>query len=67
MLRNNLFFISFFSQNLYLVVYAMMDYGTPGEMHKMLSSWNGTWNVETTIWAMKAKHRKSQPALPLTA
>ncbi|MEO6542149.1 MAG: DUF1579 domain-containing protein [Ferruginibacter sp.] len=29
---------------------AMMDYGTPGEMHKMLASWNGTWNGETTMW-----------------
>ena len=30
---------------------AMMDYGTPGDMHKMLASWSGTWNGETTIWA----------------
>jgi hypothetical protein len=29
---------------------AMMEYGTPGEMHKMLASWSGTWNGETTMW-----------------
>jgi len=29
---------------------AMMEYGTPGEMHKMLASWNGTWSGETTVW-----------------
>jgi opacity protein-like surface antigen len=29
---------------------AMMDYGTPGDMHKILASWNGTWNGETTMW-----------------
>jgi hypothetical protein len=29
---------------------AMMDYGTPGEMHKMLAASNGTWNGETTMW-----------------
>lgn len=25
-------------------------YMTPGEMHKMIASWNGTWNAETTMW-----------------
>jgi len=29
---------------------AMMDYGTPGEMHKMLAASNGTWSGETTVW-----------------
>ena len=29
---------------------AMIDYGTPGEMHKLLASWNGTWSGETTMW-----------------
>jgi len=29
---------------------AMMDYGTPGPMHQMLASWNGTWTVEMTHW-----------------
>ena len=28
----------------------MIEYGTPGEMHKMLASWNGTWNGEMTMW-----------------
>ena len=28
----------------------MMEYGTPGEMHKMLASWDGTWTGETTMW-----------------
>lgn len=29
---------------------AMMEYGTPGEMHKMLAASTGTWNSETTMW-----------------
>lgn len=29
---------------------AMMDYGTPGKMHELLASWNGTWAGETTMW-----------------
>lgn len=29
---------------------AMMEYGTPGKMHEMLASWNGTWTGETTMW-----------------
>ena len=29
---------------------AMMDYGTPGKMHELLASWNGTWTGETTMW-----------------
>lgn len=29
---------------------AMMDYGTPGKVHEMMASWNGTWNGETTMW-----------------
>src|SRR5574339_354003 len=28
----------------------MMEYGTPGPMHQMLASWNGTWTGETTMW-----------------
>jgi Protein of unknown function (DUF1579) len=29
---------------------AMMEYGTPGDMHKMMASWNGTWNGDMTMW-----------------
>lgn len=29
---------------------AMMDYATPGEMHKLLASFNGTWKGEVTMW-----------------
>src|SRR5690242_18737628 len=29
---------------------AMEDYGTPGEMHKMLASANGDWNEELSMW-----------------
>jgi hypothetical protein len=29
---------------------AMMEYGTPGDMHKMMASWDGTWNGEITMW-----------------
>lgn len=29
---------------------AMMEYGTPGKMHELLASWNGTWDEETTFW-----------------
>lgn len=25
-------------------------YMTPGEMHKMMASWNGTWNTDVTMW-----------------
>lgn len=29
----------------------MMEYGTPGPMHKMLASWSGTWDGDMTMWA----------------
>jgi hypothetical protein len=29
---------------------AMMEYGTPGEPHKMLAKSDGNWNAETTMW-----------------
>lgn len=29
---------------------AMMDYATPGEMHKMLAASNGTWKTDITMW-----------------
>src|SRR5438132_1632850 len=25
-------------------------YMTPGDMHKMMSSWDGKWNSEVTLW-----------------
>ena len=25
-------------------------YMTPGDMHKMMASWDGTWNSEVTLW-----------------
>lgn len=28
----------------------MMEYGTPGPMHKMMAEWSGTWSGETTMW-----------------
>lgn len=28
----------------------MMEYATPGEMHKMLASSDGKWTTETTMW-----------------
>lgn len=27
-----------------------MDYSTPGDMHKLLSSWDGTWDGEVSMW-----------------
>lgn len=27
-----------------------MEYATPGEVHKMMASWNGTWDGEVTMW-----------------
>lgn len=27
-----------------------MAYMTPGEVHKMITSWNGTWNTEINSW-----------------
>ena len=29
---------------------SMMEYGTPGEPHKMLAKSNGTWTGEVTMW-----------------
>lgn len=29
---------------------AMIEYATPGKMHEILASWNGTWNSESTFW-----------------
>ena len=28
----------------------MMEYGTPGPMHAMMASWDGTWNGDMTMW-----------------
>ena len=28
----------------------MEEYGTPGPMHQLLASWDGTWTGETTMW-----------------
>lgn len=28
----------------------MMEYGTPGSMHAMMASWNGTWNGDISMW-----------------
>jgi hypothetical protein len=39
---------------------AMIAYGTPGPMHAMLASWNGTWSGETTMW-------ESEGAAPQTS
>jgi hypothetical protein len=27
-----------------------MEYATPGEVHKMMASWNGNWDGEVTMW-----------------
>lgn len=29
---------------------AWMEYATPGKMHEMMASWNGTWTGEITSW-----------------
>lgn len=29
---------------------AMADYATPGKMHAMMASWNGTWTGEISMW-----------------
>ena len=26
------------------------EYGTPGDMHKMMATWDGTWNSDLTMW-----------------
>jgi len=33
----------------------MQEYGTPGEMHKMLAAATGTWDAEVTSWMDPAK------------
>src|SRR4030095_9968835 len=32
------------------IMKAMMEYGTPGDMHKMMASWDGTWTGDITMW-----------------
>ncbi len=29
---------------------AFMEYGTPGDMHKLMASWEGTWTGDITMW-----------------
>lgn len=29
---------------------AWMDYATPGDVHKMLGKWDGTWTGQSTMW-----------------
>jgi len=41
---------------------AMMEYGTPGDMHKMMASWNGTWNDELTTWDYEGAEPKKMKA-----
>ena len=41
---------------------AMMDYGTPGEMHKMLAKSDGNWTEDITFWM-----DPSAPAQKMTA
>ena len=41
---------------------AMRDYGTPGDMHKMLANTNGNWTEEITFWM-----DPSAPAQKMTA
>lgn len=35
-------------------------YMTPGDMHKMMASWNGTWDTEMTMWQPGAPEQKSK-------
>ncbi|HLF65962.1 MAG TPA: DUF1579 domain-containing protein [Saprospiraceae bacterium] len=34
---------------------AWEDFRTPGEMHKLLESWNGQWNAEVSSWMDPSK------------
>ena len=38
-----------------------MVYMTPGEVHKMMATWDGTWNTETSMWM-----KPGQPPLKST-
>ncbi len=40
----------------------MMEYGTPGEMHKLLESWNGTWSGEMLMWQGEGAPPQKSPA-----
>jgi hypothetical protein len=40
----------------------MMEYGTPGEMHKLLESWNGTWSGEMLVWSTEGAAPMKSPA-----
>ena len=39
----------------------MMAYGTPGTVHQMMASWDGTWNGDMTMW-----HYDGAPAEKMT-
>lgn len=39
----------------------MMEYATPGEMHKLMQSWNGTWTGEMQVWATEGAPAQKSP------
>ena len=50
----SLFFLlngSLKAQNEEAQMKAWQEYMTPGDMHKMMGTWNGTWNVEMSSWS----------------
>jgi hypothetical protein len=36
------------------------EYMTPGPMHKMMSSWDGVWDADVTMWMPDAPEQKSK-------
>lgn len=40
----------------------MMEYSTPGDMHKLMASWNGTWTGEMQVWATEGAPEHKSPA-----
>lgn len=45
----------------------MMEYGTPGEMHKMMASWDGTWNGDMSIWEYDGATATKQPGIAVNS
>ena len=44
-----------------------MDYMTPGEIHKMIASWDGTWTGEVSLWMAPGAPRMAMHTSPASA
>jgi len=42
------------------------NYKTPGEAHKLMASWSGTWTGEVTMWMAAGQNQQKVLLQPLT-